>query len=277
MSRCDTPLRHIEPVDWDGGQVMTDHETGDAAVALRFGTMTRIGRPLALAACMALAACARGPDSIEARYVSPNVYQTWTCEQLAEERLRLTGEVQRVSGLQRENAAADAVMMTVGIVVFWPILFGLAMTKDRKDELGRLKGEYDAVDLSMRSRQCTAPTPTAPSVPAVPPPQAATDMEGTWTGKGRTDSWCQPPTLALTVSGNRVAGELSELANGRTTSTVTGVVDPAGAVSLEFRSDSADHFSGKVDGALRGDVLSLAFQSTAPRACHYSFELARVR
>lgn len=130
----------------------------------------RVGRVLALLACGAQAACARGPDSIEARYVSPNIYQNWTCEQLVEERLRLTGEVQRVSGLQRENAAADTVMMAVGIVVFWPVLFGLAMTKDRKDELGRLKGEYDAVDLATRSRSCTAPTQNAPSVPTVPVP-----------------------------------------------------------------------------------------------------------
>lgn len=260
---------------------MMNDETGDAVASVRVGTMTRIARPLALVACMAQAACARGPDSIEARYVSPNVYQSWSCDQLAEERLRLTGEVQRVSGLQRENAAADAVMMTVGIVVFWPVLFGLAMTKDRKDELGRLKGEYDAVDLSMRSRQCAAPPPAAPSVAAVPPPspppQAMTDMEGTWTGKGRTDSWCQPPTLSLTLSGDRISGELSELASGRATSTVTGVVGPSGVASLEFRSDGADYFSGKVDGAVRGDVLSLAFRSKTPRACHYSFELARVR
>jgi hypothetical protein len=95
MSRCDTPLRHIEPVDWDGGQVMTDDETGDAAAAVHGGTMPRIGRALALVACAAQAGCARGPDSIEARYVSPNVYQNWTCEQLAEERLRLTGRPAR--------------------------------------------------------------------------------------------------------------------------------------------------------------------------------------
>lgn len=258
---------------------MTKDATGDAAAPGRVGTMTRIARPLALVACLAQAACARGPESIEARYVSPNAYQSWSCDQLTEERLRLTGEVQRVSGLQRENAAADAIMMTVGIVVFWPMLFGLAMTKDRKDELARLKGEYDAVDLSMRSRQCTVPPPIVPGVPAVPAPpqQAMAEMEGTWTGKGRTDSWCQPPTLSLRLSGSRAAGELSELASGRATSTVTGVVDPAGAVSLEFRSDSADYFSGRVDGSVRGDVLTLGFASKTPRACHYSFELARVR
>lgn len=240
----------------------------------------RIGRALALMACGAQVACARGPDSIEARYVSPNIYQNWTCEQLVEERLRLTGEVQRVSGLQRENAAADAVMMTVGIVVFWPVLFGLAMTKDRKDELGRLKGEYDAVDFATRSRSCTAPTPSAPSVPAVPaPPSSAvlTDMEGTWRGKGRTDSWCQPPTLSLTLTGSRFTGELSEVASGAPTSTVSGTLDPVGVATLDFRGSGAEYFSGRVEGTLRGDALGVAFQTQTARACHYNFELVRHR
>ena len=129
-----------------------------------------LGRLLAAAACAVQVACASSPDSIEARYVSPNAYQNWTCEQLGEERTRLTKEVQRVSGLQRENANADAAMMAVGVIIFWPMLFGLAATKDRKDELGRLKGEYDAVDLSTKTRQCAVPAPVTPSVPATPTP-----------------------------------------------------------------------------------------------------------
>lgn len=51
-------------------------------------------------------------------------------------------------GLQRENANADAAMMTVGLIIFLPARIGLAATKDRKEELSRLEGEYDAVDLS---------------------------------------------------------------------------------------------------------------------------------
>lgn len=82
----------------------------------------RLARPLALVVCATQAPCAPGPDSVEARYVSPNTYQSWTCEQLVEERARLSREVQRVSGLQRGNANADTAIMVVGLTVFWPML-----------------------------------------------------------------------------------------------------------------------------------------------------------
>lgn len=122
---------------------------------------------------MQLVACASSPDTIEARYVSPVAYQTWNCEQLLDEQKRLGVEVQRVSGLQKENADADAAMMGVGLVLFWPALIGLAATKDRKEELGRLKGEYEAVNEQSRMQSCPLP-PTeaeaaAPADPASTP------------------------------------------------------------------------------------------------------------
>jgi hypothetical protein len=127
--------------------------------------------------CLLQAGCASHPSSVDARYVSPQTYQAWNCEQLVEERNRLHSEVQRVSGLQRENANADAAMMTVGLILFWPALFGLAATRDRKDELGRLKGEYDAVDQSMKLRLCAPPPPVVPAANgttvSTPPPAPA--------------------------------------------------------------------------------------------------------
>ncbi|HJQ56307.1 MAG TPA: hypothetical protein VJ890_05345 [Vineibacter sp.] len=121
--------------------------------------------------CAQIAGCASGPDSIDARYVNPNIYKEWSCGQLTEERDRLGREVSRVSGLQRENANADAAMMAVGLVLFWPVLFGLAATKDRKDELGRLKGEFEAVEQQSRFKQCVLPPPVAaPSGPTAPQP-----------------------------------------------------------------------------------------------------------
>jgi hypothetical protein len=131
--------------------------------------------------CLLQAGCASHPSSIDARYVSPQTYQSWNCEQLVEERSRLNSEVQRVAGLQRENANADAAMMTVGLILFWPALFGLAATRDRKDELGRLKGEYEAVDQSMKVKLCAPPPPpvtpagdvTSVSTPAPAPASTA--------------------------------------------------------------------------------------------------------
>jgi len=243
-----------------------------------------LGRPLAVVACVAqVAACASRPDSIEARYVSPTMYQNWSCEQLTEEKRRLTKEVQRVSGLQRENANADAALMTVGLILLWPVLFGLAATKDRKDELGHLKGEYDAVDLSVKTKQCTAPAPGLPSEqPAVQTVAAvtsatvpSTNFDGIFKGRGKTDSWCQTPALTVTLRSDTADGQLSEIASGAATSAVTGTVDAAGAVSLDFKGSTADYFTGKVDGAVRDNVLTIDLRSKTVRACSYHFELQK--
>lgn len=235
-------------------------------------------RLLAVIACASQAACASQPQNIEARYVSPTVYQNWSCDQLFDERTRLTKEVDRVSGLQRENANADTAMMTVGIIVLWPVLLGLAATKDRKEELGRLKGEYDAVDLSSRTKQCTAPAPGSPSVPAVATPDTAallSSMDGTYQGKGKTDAWCQTPSLRITLHGNTAEGELAENATGAKTSTVVGTIDSAGIIGLDFKGRSDEYFSGRTDATVRNKVLNVDFSSRTARACHYKFELSK--
>eukprot|EP00435_Cladocopium_sp_Y103_P076615 s1_g354.t1 len=108
---------------------------------------------------LAVAGCASHASSIDARYVSPTIYLNWSCEQLEEERNRLASEARRVAGLQDENADADAAMMGVGLILFWPALIGLAATTDREDELAQLKGEYNAVDQAARKQVCALPAP----------------------------------------------------------------------------------------------------------------------
>jgi hypothetical protein len=230
-------------------------------------------------------ACAPSPDSVSARYVSPTMYKDWNCDQLFEERMRLTKQVDRVSGLQRENAGADAAMMAVGIVVFWPALLGLAATKDRKDELGRLKGEYDAVDHSMKTRQCTAPppaiTPGSPVTPAIPSaPGAPIDatvalLDGTYKGQGKTDTWCQTPSMTLVVKDGAAEGQLSEAASGAPTSTITGTVNAAGQATLDFKASKADYINGPVDALFRNGILQVDLRSKTSQACTYHFELKK--
>jgi len=43
--------------------------------------------------------------------------------------------------------------MGVGLVLFWPALFFLAGS-DKKDELARLKGEYDALEQAAIQKDC---------------------------------------------------------------------------------------------------------------------------
>lgn len=230
-----------------------------------------------LVAAAQVAGCAKSPDSIDAKYVSPQQYQNWSCDQLTEEKIRLTREVDRVAGLQRENANADTAMMAVGIIILWPVLLGLAATHDRKDELSRLKGEYEAVDGSLKTKACTIPPPGPAVASAAPMPvdaAATASVAGTYKGTGKTDSWCLAPTLNVTVAGASIEGELSET-GGKATSTVKGTLSPNGIISLDFKGSDDKYFTGKVDGTLKNDTLSIAFRSKATTACNMQFDLKK--
>ena len=108
----------------------------------------------ALCAALLVSACASSPDSISAQYVSPIVYQSYSCDQIRTELVRVGARVSEVTGQQRTKANNDALAMGVGLVIFWPALFFMAMGQDKKDELGRLKGEYDALQSSATEKQC---------------------------------------------------------------------------------------------------------------------------
>ena len=106
------------------------------------------------------AGCVSQPGSVDARYVSPTLYQSWSCSQLAEESTRLQDAVAHTSGIQRENANTDAAL-AVGAVFLWPVLLGMAATKDHAEELGHLKGEANAVGESYTAHACTVAPPVA--------------------------------------------------------------------------------------------------------------------
>lgn len=128
-------------------------------------------KPVTLVASSAfiLSACASHPDSIEPAYVSPSLYYNWSCEELSEERARLTSHVERVAGEQANAHGGDAALMTVGVIIFWPALIGLAATDDQEQELSRLRGEYEAVDQAMTRNRCSLPSPSQQQPPASSP------------------------------------------------------------------------------------------------------------
>jgi len=113
-----------------------------------------------VAVAAALGACAKSPESIAPSYVSEVSYQAWSCPQLAEETLRLSSAYASAAQ-QQEKARTNDV---VGV-----ILIGLPVSSLSGDniapEIGRLKGEQEAVRKAMVIKNC------APA--AVPPPVTA--------------------------------------------------------------------------------------------------------
>jgi hypothetical protein len=101
-----------------------------------------------------ISGCASSSSSIKPAYVSPLAYQDYNCGQVGQEMSRVGRQVAEVSGQQDSTAGKDAYMVGASLV-FWPSLFFLAAGEDRKGELGRLKGEADALEQSAIAKQCT--------------------------------------------------------------------------------------------------------------------------
>ena len=109
---------------------------------------------LALAAsAMLVSACASAPEKIAPAYVSPIQYANYDCDQIGVELERVSHRVSEVAGQQRKKRNQDTAAVAVGVVIFWPALFFL-MSDDNKEELARLKGEYEALNRTATEKKC---------------------------------------------------------------------------------------------------------------------------
>lgn len=107
----------------------------------------------ATCAALMVAGCATKASNVTAQYVSSAQYSNLSCDQVREELVRISTRVRQVSGQQDRKATNDAVATGIGIIVFWPALFFL-MSDDHAAELGRLKGEYEALERTAQEKKC---------------------------------------------------------------------------------------------------------------------------
>ncbi len=96
--------------------------------------------------CILLVGCASSSDEIRAQYISPLQYQDLSCQQIGAEAQRVSARASEVAGVQDEKSTNDAVATGVGIVLFWPSLFFIKGDGQTAAELGRLRGEFDALE-----------------------------------------------------------------------------------------------------------------------------------
>jgi hypothetical protein len=109
---------------------------------------------LSFVAVSLLSACATNPDNITAAYVSPGLYNTYSCPQLREEASRVSVRAAQITGAQSSKATSDAVVMGAGLILFWPALFFLKGDGTTAAEVSRLKGEMEAVEQASIQKKC---------------------------------------------------------------------------------------------------------------------------
>lgn len=117
-----------------------------------------------------VAGCAKDADQVGATYVSPVLYETYTCPQLAEEAQRVSSHAAQSSGVQDQKATNDKVAMGVGLIVFWPVLLMTKGNDENTAELARLKGQMVAIEEASIKKRCgiqfrQAAPPTSSSSP----------------------------------------------------------------------------------------------------------------
>lgn len=103
---------------------------------------------------VALAGCASSSKDIQASYVSPVAYQTYTCQQLAMEAQALSTRAAAVSGTQDDKRTKDALATTAAVVIFWPAAFFVGGDGPTAAELANLKGQMVAVEQASNAKKC---------------------------------------------------------------------------------------------------------------------------
>ena len=134
---------------------------------------------IGLAISTLMAGCATSSEKIAPSYVSPLQFQSYDCEQLTGESMRLS---QRVTALQAQvdkAAANDKALTGVGVILFWPALFALGGNQQQEGEYGRLKGEFEAIQQAAVLKKCTGLIAANTAVAPVPAPVATAVVPAT--------------------------------------------------------------------------------------------------
>ncbi len=101
-----------------------------------------------------LAGCASSSAELTPSYVSPASYQSYSCDQLAAEGRRVSAAAARAAGQQDKNKSNDAVLTGVAVVLFWPALFALNGDGATAQEVSRLRGEKEAIEIVSVQKNC---------------------------------------------------------------------------------------------------------------------------
>src|SRR3982074_622456 len=79
----------------------------------------------------ALGGCASSSAEITPAYISPVMYQQYTCQQLAQEAQAVSTRAAALSGVQDSKRTNDGLATAAAIVVFWPAAFFVGGDKQK--------------------------------------------------------------------------------------------------------------------------------------------------
>ncbi len=98
--------------------------------------------------------CATASKDIASASVSPMQYHTYDCTQLSSEYQRVGNRVTDLGGQLDTKASNDKAKVAIGVVLFWPALLFLDGKNPQEGEFSRLKGEAEALQITLNEKKC---------------------------------------------------------------------------------------------------------------------------
>jgi hypothetical protein len=98
-------------------------------------------------------ACVKSSD-ITPAYVSPVMYQAYTCPQLAQEAQAVSTRAASLSGVQDQKRTNDGLATAAAVVIFWPAAFFVGGDKQTAAELAQMKGQMVAIEQAANAKKC---------------------------------------------------------------------------------------------------------------------------
>ena len=102
----------------------------------------------------ALAGCASSSADITPTYVSPMLYQSYNCQQLALEAQSVSARAAALSGAQDSQRTKDTIATTAAVIIFWPAAFFVGGDKQTAAELAQLKGQMVSIEQASIAKKC---------------------------------------------------------------------------------------------------------------------------
>lgn len=110
---------------------------------------------IAVAATIAVAACAPKPQNVKPTYAPQALYDNLSCDQIAAEAITTSNKAHDAVGKERRHRHQDQAIVAAGLVVFWPALFFThGHNTGSATDLAALKGEMQALEAASERKKC---------------------------------------------------------------------------------------------------------------------------
>lgn len=103
---------------------------------------------------VALGGCASASSDVVPAYISPVMYQQYTCAQLAQEAQGVSQRAAGLSGAQDQKRTQDGLATAAAVVIFWPAAFFVGGDKATAAELAQMKGQMIAIEQASIQKKC---------------------------------------------------------------------------------------------------------------------------